>query len=178
MNEIWIWDKDAEQWNGNIFYSFVDAEDYVLSHGGYEKFDILERLISGGLMVDKDVLTLMKYFERPFINANGELILVEKGNVYLSLKNKVDGFDLACGLLEWCSRDVLKGSPYCAEWRNEMWRHDLGHRISCYLMDNFGLNKPFTDEQWLDIYQNIGNGINRRKTNLFVCNKFNFYMLR
>lgn len=43
-DEIWIWDKVNAQWTGHIFYGYEGAEDYVLRHGGYERFDIFEKL--------------------------------------------------------------------------------------------------------------------------------------
>ena len=43
-NEIWIFDKESDQFNGNIFYSFEAAEEYVITHGGYRKYDIFEKL--------------------------------------------------------------------------------------------------------------------------------------
>lgn len=43
-NEIWLWDYDNDEWNGNIFYSVEGAEKYVIAHGGYDRFAIFEKL--------------------------------------------------------------------------------------------------------------------------------------
>ena len=44
MSEYEIWNKENESWEGWTFRSFESAEQYVLQNGGYERFDIYEKL--------------------------------------------------------------------------------------------------------------------------------------
>lgn len=44
MNEYRVWNKEDEDWDGWIFHSFEAAEKYVLENGGYDRFDIYEKL--------------------------------------------------------------------------------------------------------------------------------------
>lgn len=124
------------------------------------------------MFISEEVFELMSFFEASYINCKCELILSEKGNVYFPLKNKEEKTDIIRSILEWCSRDVAKGMPFCSDWRNNKWRNDLRERFNRYL------GVDFSDEEWNEIYCNIGNGINRRKADLFISNGFDFKYLK
>lgn len=44
MCDFLVWNKDTETWEGVAFASADFAEDYILEHGGYEHYDIFEKL--------------------------------------------------------------------------------------------------------------------------------------
>ena len=44
MSIYWIWDKEKEEWYHIRFTDFYDAEEEVMKIGGYEKYDIFEKL--------------------------------------------------------------------------------------------------------------------------------------
>ena len=68
-------------------------------------------------MID-EVFNVMECFPNSYINRCGELILSDKGNVYFTAKNCKTQKDIICKLLEWCSKPLAKGEPYCQEKRN------------------------------------------------------------
>lgn len=44
MDDYCIWDKYEHMWDFVIFHSFEAAEKYVLENGGYNRFDIYQKL--------------------------------------------------------------------------------------------------------------------------------------
>lgn len=44
FEEFWVWNKEDEEWESTYYHSFEGAEDFVLRNGGYEKYEIFEKL--------------------------------------------------------------------------------------------------------------------------------------
>lgn len=107
---------------------------------------------------------LMQLFSGSFINANNELILCPRTNLYFRLDdvNSID--DLCYKIVAWCSRDASKSEPYHATWRNEKYREYVRDNINTFLGTNF------TEDEWLDIYCKFGNGCNKNDCLEFIKN--------
>lgn len=121
-------------------------------------------------MVD-EIFTVMKCFPNSFINSNAEVILSGKGNVYFDSKVCYDKKDVACMLLEWCSRPIAKGVPYTSTKRNKEWQEGLLNGLNCYLGTQFSL------EDMYYIYQELGNGVNANLTKEFVESNYDLSLI-
>lgn len=112
-------------------------------------------------MID-EIFSVMKHFYGSYINARGELILSDKGNVYFTATNCANKEDVICKLLEWCSRPMAKGEAYSNSKRNNEWRDSLILGLNQYLGTNFNQK----DMYW--IYDKLGNAINHNLTLKFI----------
>lgn len=121
-------------------------------------------------MID-EVFNVMECFPNSYINRCGELILSDKGNVYFTAKNCKTQKDIICKLLEWCSKPLAKGEPYCQEKRNREWREKLLFRYNKYL------GTQFTQEDMYWIYDKLGNAVDHELTIKFIESGYDLKLL-
>lgn len=121
-------------------------------------------------MID-EVFNVMECFPNSYINRCGELILSDKGNVYFTAKNCKTQKDIICKLLEWCSKPLAKGEPYCQEKRNREWREKLLFGYNKYL------GTQFTQEDMYWIYDKLGNAVDHELTIKFIESGYNLKLL-
>ena len=121
-------------------------------------------------MVD-EVFNVMKCFSGSYLNAYGELIISNVGNVYFNANNCETKRDIICKLLEWCSRPIAKGEPYRSEKRNREWRESLLVGYNEYLQTNF------TQEDMYWVYDRLGNAVNHELTLKFIDSGFDLSLL-
>lgn len=101
---------------------------------------------------------------KSFINRNNELILIPKTNLYFRLEDVKTELDFKCKLLEWCSRDSIKGvSIY--------WQRKTRNMIN-YLLDT-----NFTENNLNMIYCRLGNCVNHNLTVAFIESNYDFNLL-
>lgn len=123
------------------------------------------------MLIDEKVYRLMDCFPRSYINRLGEVILKEKGNVYVTIKNCKTEKDIIIKLLEWCSRPMAKGCTYSSEKRNNQWRNELIEGLNKYLGTSFNQE----DMYW--IYDRLGNGVNRELAERFVDSGYDMNLI-
>lgn len=119
-----------------------------------------------------EIFSVMKHFDKSYINMHGELILSDRGNLYFTAKNCKSKEDVICKLLEWCSRPIVKGYAYKTPKRNIEWRKSLLCGYNNYLGTNFTLN----DMYW--IYDKLGNAANHELTLKFIHSNFDLSLVR
>lgn len=122
-------------------------------------------------MID-EIFNVMRCFSGSYINQYGELIISGRGNVYFTATNCKTKEDVACKLLEWCSRPIAKGEPYSRENRNIEWRNSLLCSFNNYLGTNF------TQEDMYWIYDKLGNAVNHDLTLDFIHSNFDLSLVR
>lgn len=118
-----------------------------------------------------EIFNVMKCFPGSYINHVGEVILSDKGNVYFTAINCMNKTDIVCEILEWCSRSIAKGEPYCHKKRNREWREKLLSGCNKYLGTNF------TQEDMYWIYDQLGNAINHKLTLKFIESGFDLRLV-
>lgn len=114
----------------------------------------------------KEVRELMKLFGNSFINAQNELILIPKTNLYFRLDDVRNKKDLIYKIIAWCSRDASKSKPYRREKYNEKYREYVIDRLNCFL------GVAWSEERWLDLYTLYGNGIHKEDCIKMIDNNF------
>ena len=119
-----------------------------------------------------EIFNVMEHFKGSYINSIGELIISVKGNVYFTATDCEDKEDVICKLLEWCSRPMAKGQPYCHDKRNIEWRNSLICGLNNYLDTNFSQE----DMSW--IYDKLGNAVNHELTPDFIHSNFDLSLVR
>lgn len=112
-------------------------------------------------MID-EIFNVMNCFPNSYINRCGEVIISDKCNVYFNAKNCENETDIICKLLEWCSRPIAKGQPYCHEKRNWEWRESLLVSLNEYL------GTQFSQEDMYWIYVKLGNEVDHELTLKFI----------
>jgi len=122
-------------------------------------------------MID-EVFNLMKCFPNSYLNACGELIISDVGNVYFTAKNCETKKDIICKLLEWCSRSMAKGEPCVSERRNSEWRDSLIYGLNLYL------GTSFTQDDMYWIYDRLGNRVNHELTLKFIESGYDLSLVR
>lgn len=111
--------------------------------------------------VRQSVAEFATLFPKSFINDCGELILVPKTNLYFKVSNIGSIKELRCKIVEWCSRDACKSTPFYHTKRNKEYQEFVRDRINEFL------GVDFSEEEWLLVYTYLGNKINRP-----LCEKF------
>lgn len=107
-----------------------------------------------------------------YLNAFGDCILSDIGNVWFNAKKCKTKKDIICKLLESCSRPIAKGQPYRTENKNNEWRNSLLNCFNDYLKTNFS-----KDDMYL-IYDKLGNGVNHELTLKFINSGFDLTLLK
>lgn len=118
------------------------------------------------------VFEVMKIFGGSFINADRELILVPKTNLYIPLKDVHTANDLRFKLLECCSRDSCKAQPFASGRANTIYRKATLNKL------NKSLGTQFTSDEMELIYQELGNGVNHELTKQFVYSGYDMKVLQ
>ena len=112
-------------------------------------------------------ISLMRCFPGSFINSNLELIVHRESNEYFLLADCNTGEDIVAKSLEWLSRAAAKGQPYDSEKDNHTFRK----------LTRDGLNKfwgtDFTADDFMKIYQHLGNRVNHKETIRFIRSNMN-----
>ena len=98
---------------------------------------------------------------KSFINNNNELILIPKTNLYFRLDNVETELDFKCKLLEWCSRDCVKGV-------SDYWQRRTRKMV------NYLLNTNFTYNNFNMIYCRLGNCVKHKLTIEFINSNYDF----
>lgn len=115
---------------------------------------------------------LMRCFPRSFINQRWELILHERTNQYIALGDCHTGEDIVAKSIEWVSRAAAKGQPYHSERCNQAFREKMQQ----------GLNEfwgtDFTEDDFMEIYTNLGNAIDHEATQAFIRSGMNMNIWR
>ena len=112
-------------------------------------------------MILNEILKLMKCFPGSSINSDGYLLLNKQRSGF-SVADIESEEDLKCKLLEYVSRDACKTMVYQQHVRNVRFWNRTRKSINHYLQTNF------SDDDKLDIYQYLGNGIRHKLTKEFV----------
>ena len=111
----------------------------------------------------KDGITdLINLFEDSYINEQEELILCPRTNLYFLLGNVNTIEDLCYKIIAWCSRDCCKTEPYHSELENKRYREYIRNNINEFL----GID--YSEEKWLDLYSEFGNGIHEEDCRKFI----------
>ena len=99
-----------------------------------------------------------------FINHLNELILIPKTNLYFRLEDVKTELDFKCKVLEWCSRDCIKGVS--KNMQNET------SKLVNYLLDT-----AFSTDQLEAIYCRLGNCVNHSLTIQFIQSNYDLSLL-
>lgn len=103
-------------------------------------------------------------FLKSFINRNNEIILEPKNNVYFRLDNISTELEFKCKMFAWISRPIAKGL-------NKYW----GPRV----LESFNdlLMTKFTKDEMYEIYDRLGNDVNRELTIRFIESNYDLALL-
>lgn len=122
-------------------------------------------------MILNEILKLMKCFPGSSINSDGYLLLNKQRSGF-SVADIESEEDLKCKLLESVSRDACKTMVYQQHIRNVRFWNRTRKSINQYLQTNF------SDDDMLDIYQHLGNGIRHKLTKEFVQSKYDLKLIK
>ena len=111
---------------------------------------------------------LLLAFPRSFFNQNGEFIAHLRTNQYIGLRDCETPLDVKCKVLEWFSRPAFKTEPYSQAWRNREFHKFMLNGINTFL------GTGFSNEEISEIYQELGNAIDHRKTVRFIESGYDF----
>lgn len=114
------------------------------------------------MKLEKWVIGFKRIFEDSFINDFGELIINKRTNLYFRIDNIHSKEDFVYKILSWCSRDASKAMPFSNEHANQAYRKEIREGLNEYL------GVCWEEEQWLDIYENFGNGIHEDECRDFI----------
>ncbi|WP_405103091.1 hypothetical protein [Oceanobacillus sp. FSL H7-0719] len=106
----------------------------------------------------------LQVFPKSFINHNNEIILEPRNNVYFRLDGIESELDFKCKMFAWLSRPIAKGL-------NRYW--------SSKLLKSFNelLNTHFTKDEMDQIYDRLGNDVNRELTIQFIKSNYDSFIL-
>lgn len=108
---------------------------------------------------------LARSFPLSFINHNFELIIHPRRNSYISLRGVEDETELKAKLIDWLSREAIKGGT---------------PKTMKYHLDglNSFLGTHFTTDEMKQIYTYLGNAINHEKTVHFIQSGYDMSLLQ
>ena len=104
------------------------------------------------------ITRLLDVFPGSFINAESEIILSRRHNIYFQSEGIVNEDDVTAKLLIWCSRDFVYG------------------RLSLDRLREYS-DLDFSKEDLGLIYSKIGNGINPKLAQKFKASEFTLEVL-
>lgn len=107
----------------------------------------------------------LQVFPKSFINHNNEIILEPRNNVYFRLEDVDTELDFKCKMFAWVSRPIAKGL-------NKYW----APRVLNSFNELLGTN--FTKDEMYEIYDRLGNDINRQLTIRFIESNYDLALLR
>lgn len=122
-------------------------------------------------MILNEILKLMECFPGSSINSKGYLLLNKQRSGF-SIADIESEEDLKCKLLEYVSRDACKTMVYQQHIGNVRFWNGTRKSINQYLQTNF------SDDDMLDIYQYLGNGIRHKLTKEFVENGYDLKLIK
>ena len=123
-------------------------------------------------MIDAIVMKLIRAFPNSFINGNGEFIAHREANTYFKLIDCKGEFEVKCKVLEWFSRGAYKTQPFGSKKKNDTYNKFMLDGINKFL------DTSFSNKDMKLIYQELGNQVDRRLTNLFISNDYDLDILR
>ena len=115
---------------------------------------------------------LMQAFPGSFINRNGEFIASKRENEYICLENCTTEREVQCKVLEYLSRGACKTEPYRTDAANDRFHARMRDGINRFLGTKFT-----HDNMWV-IYDQLGNGVDRSLTLLFINSGYNMSVLK
>lgn len=133
-----------------------------------------EEAVAQEMMYDEvreSVAEFAALFPKSFVNNRGELILCPKTNLYFKVDNIGSVKELRCKIIEWCSRDACKSTPFYHTKRNEEYQGMVRDRINEFL------GVDFSKGDWLLIYTYLGNNINRPLCESFVDSDYDLKII-
>lgn len=104
-------------------------------------------------------------FPKSFINKNKEIILEPRNNVYFRLDGLSTELDFKCKMFAWVSRPIAKSL-------NKYW----APRVLRSFNDVLGTN--FTKDDMYEIYDRLGNDVNRKLTVQFIESGYDMVLLK
>jgi hypothetical protein len=104
-------------------------------------------------------------FPKSFINRNNEIILEPRNNVYFLLDDVNSELDFKCKMFAWLSRPIAKGL-------NKYWSPRV---LNCF---NQLLGTHFTKDDMYEIYDRLGNDVNRQLTIRFIEANYDLALLK
>ena len=113
----------------------------------------------------------LKTFRDSFINANNEIIIIPKFNVYTLLDDVETDDDFKVKLCEWLSRDCCCALRYSQKKRLERYWQENTDKFNHICGTNF------TVEQMDYIYTYLGNGIKHELAQEFVKSGFDLSVI-
>ncbi|OZQ66082.1 hypothetical protein CA600_12545 [Paenibacillus sp. VTT E-133280] len=104
-------------------------------------------------------------FPKSFINNSNEIILEPRNNVYFRLEGVNTELDFKCKMFAWVSRPIAKGL-------NKYWAPRV--------LENFNevLGTNFSKEEMYEIYDLLGNDVNRKLTEQFIESGYDMALLK
>lgn len=106
----------------------------------------------------------LRLFDKSFINANNEIILEPRNNVYFRLDGVDSELEFKCKMFAWVSRPIAKSL-------NKYW----APRILKSFNNFFGTN--FSKDDMYKIYDRLGNDVNRSLTIKFIESGYDMDLL-
>lgn len=103
-------------------------------------------------------------FPKSFINNSNEIILEPRNNVYFRLEDVNCDLDFKCKMFAWVSRPIAKSL-------NKYWYP----RVLKSFNDLLGTN--FTKDDMYEIYDRLGNDVNRQLTIKFIESSYDLSLL-
>lgn len=110
------------------------------------------------------VAQALQVFPKSFINRSKEIILEPKNNVYFRLVDVRSELDFKCKMFAWVSRPIAKSL-------NKYW----APRVLKSFNELLGTN--FTKDEMYEIYDRLGNDINRKLTIKFIESGYDMTLL-
>jgi len=108
--------------------------------------------------------TVQKFSPNCFINANFELIVEPKNNIYFRLTDVETDLELKCKVIAWLSRPSCKGV-------SKYWQSRIRGIVNEFL------GTDFTVEEMTEIYTYLGNDCNRNKCIKFIETNYDLSLL-
>lgn len=114
--------------------------------------------------IENIVERALKVFPKSFINKSNEIILEPKNNVYFRLEDVNGELDFKCKMFAWVSRPISKSL-------NKYW--------SPRVLKSFNefMGTHFTKDEMLQIYDRLGNDVNRKLTICFIESNYDLSLL-
>lgn len=110
-------------------------------------------------------------FPDSFVDYNGDFIAHRRANEYFSTRGSLSALDLICRAIEYLSRACCKTRPFKSADANIAFRKFMLEGMNAFL------GTTFTAVDYLKIYIRLGNGVDRRLTELFVKSGFDLAIL-
>ncbi|KGE20607.1 hypothetical protein [Paenibacillus wynnii] len=104
-------------------------------------------------------------FPKSFINNSNEIILEPRNNVYFRLEGVNTELDFKCKMFAWISRPIAKGL-------NKYWKPRV--------LESFNevLGTHFSKDDMYEIYDRLGNDVNRNLAIKFIESGYDMELLK